>query len=54
MDKAFWPAVVVAVLGLFWLVAGGGPSIVLPILVLLVGIVGAVLARRARASSPSN
>jgi hypothetical protein len=44
--QAFWPAVVVAVIGLFMLIAGIGP-LLLPIVVLLLGIAGAVTARRA-------
>jgi hypothetical protein len=45
MANAFWPAVAVAVLGLFMLVAGIGP-LLLPILVLLLGVVVAIVARR--------
>jgi hypothetical protein len=47
MAQLFWPAVVVAILGLFMLVAGIGP-LWLPIVVLLVGVVAAQAARRAR------
>jgi hypothetical protein len=41
MARMFWPAVAVAVIGLFMLVAGIGP-LWLPVLVLLVGVVVAV------------
>ena len=47
MAQLFWPAVVVAIIGLFMLVAGIGPLLV-PIVVLLFGVVAAVLARRER------
>jgi len=45
MAQLFWPAVAVAVIGLFMLIAGIGP-LLLPILVLLVGVVVAVLSKR--------
>ena len=38
MNRAYVPALVVFVIGLFWLVAGGGPSILLPIVVILIGV----------------
>ena len=43
--RMFWPAIVVLVVGLFMLVAGIGP-LWLPILVVLLGVVGAVMSRR--------
>jgi hypothetical protein len=43
--RMFWPAIVVLVVGLFMLVAGIGP-LWLPILVVLLGAVGAVMSRR--------
>lgn len=43
--RMFWPSIVVLVVGLFMLVAGIGP-LWLPILVVLLGAVGAVMSRR--------
>ena len=43
--RMFWPAIVVLVVGLFMLVAGIGP-LWLPVLVVLLGAVGAVMSRR--------
>ena len=51
MARLFWPAVVVAVIGLFMLVAGIGP-LWLPIVVLLVGAVGAVVIRKQTRAVP--
>jgi UPF0716 family protein affecting phage T7 exclusion len=52
MARLFWPAVVVAVIGLFMLVAGIGP-LWLPVVVLLIGAVGAVVIRnQARRTVP--
>ena len=42
MSQWFWPAVAVAIVGLFMLVAGIGP-LWLPIVVLLLGVVAAVV-----------
>jgi len=50
MEQMFWPAVAVAVIGLFMLVAGIGP-LLLPILVILVGAVVAVLSKRQSVAS---
>ncbi len=51
MEKWFWPAVAVAIVGLFMLVAGIGP-LLLPIVVLLLGAVTAVVIKtRGRRSS---
>lgn len=44
MTRIFWPAVAVAVIGLFMLVAGIGP-LWLPIVVTLLGVVVAVVSK---------
>ncbi|MGO9876810.1 MAG: hypothetical protein ACLPVY_23795 [Acidimicrobiia bacterium] len=50
MTRMFWPAVAVAVLGLFMLIAGIGP-LWLPIVVLLAGVVAAVRSKTSRQKS---
>lgn len=50
MTRIFWPAVVIAVIGLFMLIAGIGP-LLLDIVVLLLGIVVAVWSRTSRQKS---
>jgi uncharacterized membrane protein len=45
--RTFWPAIAVLVVGLFMLVAGIGP-LPLDVLVVLLGIVGAVMSWRSR------
>lgn len=50
MTRTFWPAVAVAVIGLFMLIAGIGP-LWLPIIVLLLGVVVAVRSRTSRQKS---
>ena len=47
LTRVFWPAVAVAVIGLFLLVAGIGP-LFLPIVVLVLGAGVAVASKRAK------
>jgi hypothetical protein len=51
--RMFWPAVAVAVIGLFMLVAGIGP-LFLPILVLLLGIGVAVASKMKSRQNPGS
>ena len=53
MERMFWPGVAVVVVGLFMLVAGIGPLIIIPILVILAGGVIVVLSKKARQHSVS-
>ena len=50
MTRMFWPAVVVAVIALFFLIAGIGP-LLLDIVLLLMAIVVAVRSRTSRQKS---
>jgi hypothetical protein len=52
MAKWFWPAVAVAVVGLFMLVAGIGP-LLLPVVVLLAGIAAAIVIKTQARRSPA-
>ena len=52
MTRTFWLAVVVAVIGLFLLIAGIGP-LLLDIVVVLLGVVVAVRTRTGRQGSGS-
>lgn len=52
MTQWFWPAVAVAIVGLFMLVAGIGP-LWLPIVVLLSGVAAAVVVRTRGRRNPT-
>ena len=53
LTRMFWPAVAVAVIGLFMLVAGIGP-LFLPVVVLLLGVGVAVASKRAKGRHPAS